>query len=224
MAETELSLIFPQRFGDSVHGRLPGDHVLTSIAVPSTTPELKTERLLLRGWRASDRGPFAAMNAEPQVVEQLPAALSRPESDALADRIEAHFKMHGFGFWVIETVNTEFVGFVGLAVPTFKSHFSPAVEIGWRLNPKHWGQGYATEGGRAALEYAFEQLDLEEIVSFTATENRRSRGVMERLGMSRDPADDFDHPQLPPEHRLSRHVLYRIDPPRAPLVSGVRLV
>ena len=113
---------------------------------------------------------------------------------------------------------------MGLTVQTFESHFSPAVEIAWRLSPEYWGNGYATEGAQAALGYAFDQLDLEEIVSFTATENIRSRQVMERLGMNHDPDDDFNHPELAPEHRLSRHVLYRIGPPRAPLVSGVRLV
>jgi ribosomal-protein-alanine N-acetyltransferase len=177
----------------------------------SSAPRILTERLLLRGWRASDRAPFAEMNADPRVMEHFPATMSRAESDTLVDRIEAHFDEHGFGLWAVEVPHeADFVGFVGLAVPRFEAHFTPAVEVGWRLAPAWWGRGYATEAGRAALRHGFEVAGLAEIVSFTSPANAPSRRVMERLGMAHDPADDFDHPALPPGHRLRRHVLYRL--------------
>jgi RimJ/RimL family protein N-acetyltransferase len=176
-----------------------------------SVPELTTDRLRLRQWHASDREPFAAMNADPRVVEYLPAALARPESDALVDRFEAHFEKHGFGAWAVEVRATgAFAGFVGLAVPRFEAHFTPCVEIGWRLAVAHWGNGYATEGARAALAFGFETLGLDAIVAFTVPANVRSRRVMEKLGMRRDPGGDFEHPSLPEGHALRRHVLYRI--------------
>ena len=151
------------------------------------------------------------MNADPRVMEHFPAALSREESDALADRIEAHFDQHGFGGWVVEIPGAaQFAGFIGLSIPAFEAHFMPGVEIGWRLRAECWGHGYATEGARAALEFGFESLRLDEIVSFTVPANVRSRSVMERIGMSRQPGDDFDHPGLPQGHPLRRHVLYRL--------------
>jgi RimJ/RimL family protein N-acetyltransferase len=172
---------------------------------------IETKRLLLRGWRDADREPFARMNADPRVMEYQPALLTRPESDALVDRIEAHFAEHGFGLWAAELQATgEFVGYVGLAVPRFEAHFTPCVEIGWRLAAEYWGQGLATEGARAALRDGFDELGLNEIVSFTVPENVRSRRVMEKLGMTHDPADDFEHPLLPEGHPLRRHVLYRM--------------
>jgi RimJ/RimL family protein N-acetyltransferase len=175
--------------------------------------ELRTQRLLLRRWRPEDRAPFAALNADPRVMEHFPGLLSREESDALAARIEMHFEQHGFGLWALEIPSvTPLAGFVGLNTPRFEAHFTPCVEIGWRLAAEHWGRGYATEAARAALMFGFEKLGLREIVSFTATANVRSRRVMEKLGMTHDPADDFDHPALPPGHRLRRHVLYRIQP------------
>ena len=174
-------------------------------------PELRTERLLLRRWRARDREPFAALNADPAVMEHFPAPLDRDASDALVAAIEAGFERHGFGLWALEPrEGGELLGFTGLAVPAFEAHFTPAVEIGWRLARPAWGYGYATEAARAALEFGFEQAKLNEVVSFTAAGNLRSRAVMERLGMSHDPADDFDHPSLPPGHPLERHVLYRV--------------
>lgn len=155
--------------------------------------------------------PFAALNADPEVTAHLPSALSRTQSDALADRIEAGFAERGFGPWAVEVPGVaSFVGFVGLSVPGFEAHFTPSVEIGWRLAREHWGRGYATEGAEAALAYAFGVLGLDEVVSFTVHGNRRSWAVMERLGMTRDPADDFDHPRLPAGHSLRRHVLYRL--------------
>jgi RimJ/RimL family protein N-acetyltransferase len=172
--------------------------------------ELRTDRLLLRRWRPDDRPAFARLNSDARVVEYLVGALSRQESDALADRIEAHFEQHGFGLWAVEVPGiTPFAGFIGLAIPRFEAHFTPCVEIGWRLDAAHWNRGYATEGARAALQFGFESLQLKEIVSFTAEANVRSRRVMEKLGMTRAPGDDFDHPRLPAGHPLRRHVLYR---------------
>jgi ribosomal-protein-alanine N-acetyltransferase len=177
----------------------------------STAPELRTERLVLRGWRPSDRGAFAAMNADPRVMEHFPGTMTRAESDALADLIEAHFAQHGFGLWAVEVPGeAEFVGFVGLAVPRFEAHFTPAVEVGWRLAAEWWGRGYATEAAREAARFGFVEAGLDEIVSFTAPANEPSRAVMRRIGMIHDPAEDFDHPALPPGHRLRRHVLYRL--------------
>lgn len=173
--------------------------------------EIRTERLLLRRWVAADRAPFAALNADPEVAEHLPGVISRTESDAFADRIEAHFDSHGYGLWAVEVPGiTPFAGFVGLSTPRFEARFTPCVEVGWRLARGCWGQGYATEAAREALDFAFRQLGLEEIVSFTVPENVRSRAVMERIGMTRDPDGDFDHPRLPEGHRLKRHVLYRL--------------
>jgi len=173
--------------------------------------ELHTARLHLRRWRASDRAPLAAMNADPRVMAHFPGLLSRVESDAVADRIEAHFEQHGFGAWAVEIDGvTPFAGFVGLTIPRFEAHFTPCVEIGWRLAAEYWGQGIATEGARAALQFGFDRLRLDEIVSFTVPDNLRSRRVMEKLGMTHDSRDDFDHPLLPPGHRLRRHVLYRL--------------
>lgn len=144
-------------------------------------------------------------------MEHFPAPLSSEESDTLVARIEAHFDQRGFGLWAVEVPDVApFVGFVGLSVPRLEAHFTRCVEIGWRLAAKHWGKGYATEGARAVLAFGFETLLLGEIVSFTTTGNLPSRRVMEKIGMTRDPADDFDHPALPPGHALRRHVLYRI--------------
>src|SRR4051794_24793860 len=174
-------------------------------------PELRTERLLLRRWRDDDRAPFAALNADPTVTEFLPSPISRSDSDAMVDRIEAGFEHNGFGLWAVEVPKAAaFVGFVGLSRPRFDAHFTPAVEVGWRLAAEHWGKGYATEAGHAALAFGFEVVGLDEIVSFTVAANNRSRAVMARLGLSHDPNDDFDHPALPPGSPLRAHVLYRI--------------
>ena len=173
--------------------------------------ELHTERLLLRRWREADCEPFARMNADQRVMEYFPAPLTRAESDALVDRIEAHFAERGWGPWAAELRATgEFIGFIGLSVPRFEAHFTPCVEIGWRLAAEHWGKGLATEGARAALDYAFTELRLPEVVSFTTLENLRSRRVMEKIGMTHDPGDDFDHPAIAEGHWLRRHVLYRM--------------
>src|SRR5580658_5497631 len=172
---------------------------------------METERLLLRHWRPEDRAPFAAMNADPRVTEFLGGCLSREGSDEIADRIEAHFAKHGFGLYAAELTRTgEFIGYIGLAIPGFEASFTPCVEIGWRLAVRFWNLGLATEGARAVLDYAFSAVGLKEVVSFTVPANIRSRHVMEKLGLTHDPADDFDHPRLPPDHPLRRHVLYRI--------------
>jgi RimJ/RimL family protein N-acetyltransferase len=173
---------------------------------------LETGRLSLRRWRESDLAAFAALNADPEVMEHFPSTLSREESDALARRIEAGFEERGFGLWAVEAKGT-FLGFTGLTVPRFTEHFTPCVEIGWRLVRHAWGYGYATEAATAALDDAFGRLGLEEVVSFTAVGNLRSQAVMRRIGMSRDPAGDFDHPALPEGSHLRRHVLYRIRRP-----------
>jgi RimJ/RimL family protein N-acetyltransferase len=151
------------------------------------------------------------MNADPAVMEHFPSVLSRRESDAFANAIEEHFEAHGFGLWVLEVPGVvPFAGFVGLAIPSFEAPFAPSVEVGWRLAREHWGRGYATEGAHAAVTFGFMNLRLDEIVSFAVCGNDRSRRVMEKLGMTRNPGDDFDHPRLPEGHPLRRHVLYRL--------------
>jgi RimJ/RimL family protein N-acetyltransferase len=176
--------------------------------------ELRTARLLLRGWRDSDLAPFAALNADPEVMEHFPSTLSRVQSDGFADRIVAGLERRGWGLWAVEVTSTgAFIGFVGLNPVPFAAPFTPAVEIGWRLARPYWGSGFATEAGRAIVAHAFGPLGFEELVSFTSTTNVRSQRVMQKLGMRHDPADDFDHPSLPEGHRLRRHILYRITKP-----------
>jgi ribosomal-protein-alanine N-acetyltransferase len=183
--------------------------------VTAAVIQIETDRLILRGWRETDREPFARMNSDRRVMEFFPALLSDEESNGLVDHIEAHFTPHGFGLSAAELHETgEFIGYIGLAVPRFNAAFTPCIEIGWRLAAEHWGNGLATEGARAVLRHAFDVLNLDEIVSFTVPANLRSRRVMEKLGMTRDPAEDFDHPSLPAGHPLRRHVLYRL--PRVP--------
>jgi RimJ/RimL family protein N-acetyltransferase len=174
-------------------------------------PALRTERLLLRRWRDDDVAPFAAMNGDPVVMEHFVSTLSVDETAAFVERIESTFEQRGYGLWAVEVPRVApFIGFVGLAYQDFEAPFTPAVEVGWRLAKEHWGHGYATEGGRAAVRFAFDDLELPDIVSMTAVGNVRSRHVMERLGMTRDPNDDFDHPAVPPGHVIRRHVLYRL--------------
>ena len=173
--------------------------------------DLTTDRLLLRQWRDSDREPFAALNADPAVMEHFPALQTREQSDDLIDRNIPELDGRGWGLWAMEVKDTgEFIGFTGLNVPTFEAPFLPGVEIGWRLAKGAWGNGYATEAARAALAYAFGPAGLDEIVSFTATTNLPSQRVMQRIGMVHDEAGDFDHPRIEDGHRLQRHVLYRI--------------
>jgi RimJ/RimL family protein N-acetyltransferase len=172
---------------------------------------LRSERLLLRPWRESDRLPFRELNADPRVMEFMPELLTAEASDALLNRAQEHFSRHGFGPFAVELLDSgSFIGFIGLSVPAFDAPFMPAVEIGWRIAFEHWGKGLASEGARAALGFGFNDVGLEQVVSFTAPANLRSRRVMETLGMTHDPRDDFDHPNLPEGHPLRRHVLYRI--------------
>jgi len=178
----------------------------------ATLPTLATDRLILRPWRDSDLAPFAALNADPEVMEHFPATLSAAAAAKLAAGIRADMAERGFGWWAAEVPGeAPFIGFVGLSEPSFEASFTPCVEVGWRLARPFWGRGYATEGARAALRFGFEDLGLPEVVSFTTTTNARSQAVMRRLGMAHDPADDFDHPALPEGHRLRRHVLFRLD-------------
>ena len=171
---------------------------------------IETERLRLRHWRDADREPFAQMNADPRVMQFIPRCLSRVESDALAGRIESKIEERGFGLYAAELrESSAFIGFIGLSVPGFQAHFTPCVEIGWRIAAEHWNRGLATEGARAVVCHAFDELHLASLVSFTAAQNLPSRRVMEKIGMTHDPSDDFDHPNLPEGHWLRRHVLYR---------------
>jgi RimJ/RimL family protein N-acetyltransferase len=175
---------------------------------------LTTERLLLRPWRASDREPFAELNADPEVMEFLPAT-PRAVSDEHAGRVDSHFQQHGYGFWAVEERGGRpFVGFVGLWHTSFASHFTPCIEVGWRLARSAWGRGYASEGAREAVRFGFEDLGLTELVAITVPANVRSRHVMEKLGMQRDLQGDFEHPQLPEGHPLRSHVLYRLSRPQ----------
>jgi len=165
---------------------------------------IRTERLVLRQWRNEDREPFAALNADPIVMEHFPSTMTREASDAFVDFNIAKIAERGWGLWAVEA-DGQFIGFVGLNEPRFR----PGVEIGWRLAREAWGHGYATEAAQAVLAFAFGELELDEVISFTSTTNVRSQRVMERIGMTRDPADDFDHPNVADE-RLRRHVLYRV--------------
>ena len=182
----------------------------------STTVEvdwLATPRLRLRQWSAADRAPFAAMNADPVVMEHFPAVLTAAASDAMADRIQALNDQRGWGFWAADFLlgdGPQFMGFVGLHTPAADLPFSPCVEIGWRLARPFWGLGLASEAARLALRVGFEALHLDEIVSFTTVRNQRSRAVMERLGFRASPAEAFDHPAVPPGHPVRPHCLYRL--------------
>jgi len=177
--------------------------------------QLGSPRVQLRYWTQADLPSFAAINSDARVVKYLPGPLSMAESNAMADRIQGHFTRHGFGLWAVELPGvTRFAGFVGLSVPSFTAHFTPCVEVGWRLAPAYWGQGYATEAAGLALSFGFEQAGLDEIVSFTVPNNRASLRVMEKLGMHSvgegGAQEYFDHPNLPMGHRLRRHLLYRL--------------
>jgi RimJ/RimL family protein N-acetyltransferase len=170
---------------------------------------LRTPRLVLREWRDQDYEPFAALSADPAVMEMLPPLPDRAASDAWIAETRAHWAEHGFGLWAVELPGeASLIGVVGLHLVPFPAPFPP-VEIGWRLARSYWGRGYAVEAACAAIDDGFRRLGLDEIVAFTVPANRRSWQVMERLGMSRDPSEDFDHPHFPEGHRLRRHVLYR---------------
>ena len=174
--------------------------------------EPHTPRLVLRPWTEADREQHAAMNADPEVMEFFPSVMDRAASDAWFDRMQLRWEEYGFGLFAAED-SQGWIGFVGLAVPRFEVPFphatDPPVEVGWRLVRRAWGQGYASEGATACLHWAFDSLGLPEVLSWTAVANARSRAVMERIGMHHDPADDFDHPTLPVDSPLRRHVVYR---------------
>lgn len=172
---------------------------------------IETSRLLLRRWKQSDLEPFAKLNSDSAVMRFFPDVLSRSASDALAERIQDHFAQHGFGLFAAELRWEEvFIGFIGLSIPPWRAAFTPCVEIGWRLAQEHWNRGLATEGATAVVLYARDVLRLDEIVSFTVPSNLPSRRVMEKLGMTHDPSDDFDHPKTGEGQALRRHVLYRL--------------
>jgi RimJ/RimL family protein N-acetyltransferase len=184
-------------------------------------PQLTTARLLLRRWREEDLQPLAEMNADPRVMEFFPAPLEASESVRMVALIESDFEQRGYGLWALELPGeASFAGLVGLAPVDAKMPFAPAVEVGWRLATRFWGRGLATEGAAEAMRFAFEELRLGELVSFTAATNVRSRRVMERLRMSRDPREDFLHPRLLREHPLAQHVLHRARSPDWLLSSG----
>ena len=172
---------------------------------------ITTQRLLLRSWRESDIEPFFRLNTDPEVVEYLPSPISETESQQFAARIQDHFAEHGYGLYALENrEDGSFLGYTGLNWTSFESHFTPALEVGWRLARDAWGQGYATEAARACVDHAFRETPIPEIVSFTVPANRRSIAVMERLQLTRKPEDDFVHPRLGKDHPLGAHVLYRI--------------
>jgi ribosomal-protein-alanine N-acetyltransferase len=177
--------------------------------------ELSTARLQLRRWRAEDLAPFAALNADPEVMAFMPAPLSRADSDTFAVACQGQLERDGFGLWAVEVRGAApFIGYVGIKAPSFTAAFTPCMEIGWRLARASWGCGYATEAACACLEHAFTRLALPEVVSFTVPANGRSRAVMLRLGMSEDVQGAFEHPRLPPGHALRRHLLYRLSQAR----------
>lgn len=176
--------------------------------------EMHSPRLLLRRWCSEDREPFAALNADAEVMRHFPACLSRAQSDRLLQRIEADFAERGFGLWALQRKDSgAFIGLAGVRPVGFAAPFCPALEMAWLLARPHWRQGFASEAARAVLDCAFTRLALEQVVAFTAQGNLASQALMRAIGMRADPAGDFDHPLLPAGHRLSRHVLYRL--PRA---------
>lgn len=174
-------------------------------------PDMQTKRLLLRNWKKEDLISFQKLNADPRVMEHFPSPLSKEESDALAGKIMRELEKKSYGLWAVETLKDHhFIGFVGLHYQDFPAPFTPCIEIGWRLSFDAWGKGYAFEAAKKVIEYAFETLQLKELVSFTAASNDRSIRLMERLGMTHDPKDDFEHPKIPQGHPLRNHVLYRL--------------
>ena len=174
---------------------------------------IKTDRLIFRQWLEKDLEPFAKLNADPLVREFFSSLLTREESDHQIKQFSEDIVKNGYGFWAVSAPGvSDFIGFIGLSPVNFESHFTPAVEIGWRLAHEFWGKGYATEGAKAVLKYGFEILQLDEIVALTAINNKRSRRVMEKIGMHHNPKDAFDHPRVPLNNKLRRQALYRIQP------------
>ncbi len=185
---------------------------------------IKTERLILRSWRSEDLKPFTEMNADPRVMEYFPGILTQEESAQFAKKICTAMKQQGWGLWAVSVPGeSDFIGYIGLAQVNFDADFTPAIEIGWRLAYDFWNKGYATEGAIAALKYAFETLQIDEIVSFTAVQNARSQKVMVKIGMTHYPEEDFDHPKLAEGHWLQRHVLYRLKRKEWGISNGEKL-
>jgi RimJ/RimL family protein N-acetyltransferase len=181
------------------------------MAETSHAPKLQTERLVLRAWRDEDVAPWVEMSADPRVMEFFPSILTPAEAEKTAVRMCDLLTRDGFGWWALDVKGgAPFIGVIALQMVPFDAAFTPAMGVGWRLAFEHWGRGYATEGARAALRFGFEALDQAQIVAMTAAVNLRSQHVMERLGMARDPVDDFDHPRLADGHPLRPHVLYRL--------------
>ena len=178
------------------------------------TPQIRTERLLLREWRDADRVPYGLLNADREVMEHFPSVLTSLQSDEMVDRMATGWELRGFGLWAVERTDTsQFIGFVGLSAPGFEvAGVTPCVEVGWRVAKQHWGSGFAPEAATAALAFGFHNLDLpnDEIVSFTTTKNTKSQRVMQKIGLHLDPEREFDHPLTPGWHG-QRHVLYCID-------------
>jgi len=171
---------------------------------------LNTPRLILRNWKRDDIEPFVLLNADPRVCEFLPNLITREETLASLDKIQSHFRDFGFGLFAVELRSAnKFIGFVGLKYFSFDAHFTPNVELAWRLSWEHWGKGLATEAARRVTRYGFECLKLPEILAITAKNNKRSWRVMEKLGMKSNPKENFKHPQLDHQDPLSEHVLYR---------------
>ena len=172
---------------------------------------LETDRLILRTWRTPDVDQMALIDQDPKVCQYLPAIGTRASTEAGVQRIIQHYEERGFSLYAVELKNSgEFIGFLGLITPSFQAHFTPVIEIGWRLASQHWNKGHATEGAKAVLHHGFLQLGLDEIVSFTVVNNQASRRVMEKIGLHHHPQDDFYHPRLPADSSLRRHVLYRL--------------
>jgi RimJ/RimL family protein N-acetyltransferase len=170
--------------------------------------EINTERLIMRGWRESDLAPWAAMNADPQVRQYLGPVLTFEQASAWVLNFQDDLDRDGFGFWAVQVrASGEFIGFTGLGTVDDEMPFT-GIEIGWRLARPAWGHGYATEAARAALQYGFDIMGLPEIVAVTMARNLRSQAVMRRIGMTTDPAEDFDDPDVD-ESSLRRHVVYR---------------
>jgi len=188
-------------------------------------PEIRTDRLTLRGWADEDRAAYSAINADPAVMATLGPLQTREQTDAHIDRMSAGWTGRGFGLWCVD-LDGECIGFTGLNEPWFEEHFTrqahaaghPCVEVGWRLASRRWGNGYATEAARAALVFAFDIVGVPEVVSFTSATNTKSRRVMEKLGMTQDPSGGFDHPGVAPGSSLNPHVLYRISAPGSSIV------
>jgi len=172
--------------------------------------EIETERLLLRQWREEDLKQLIKMNRDPKVMEFVGPTLSEDQSRAMMNRARRSWEEHGYGRYAVEVLETgTVIGFIGLALTRIDTHFSPTVEIGWRLSSQYWGKGYATEGANVVMDAAFKDHGLGEVVSFTSAQNLRSRRVMEKIGFHRNPIDDFLHPNLSPENPLRASVLYR---------------